>query len=241
MTLISISILISCLSVMAVRGRRGPWPPGLPVARPRLSAVGGTYEGSHGRPSDEYVIQERLIAVADGGGRGRPGHTAAALALGAVVAARPQVAGARAEDLEDCARAAWRAALREKPALAEQASGLDLIVLDAGEHPRLRYAHVGGGAIWYCARGERPRPLTTSGDGQAGTAGPEVGSVPLRQGDRVVVVTDGVAGALGVERMTELFTDGRSPAACLDRLYDEMSVVEPEEDATVLIADFVSA
>ncbi|MGI5270224.1 SpoIIE family protein phosphatase [Nonomuraea sp. CA-218870] len=241
MTLISISILISCLSVMAVRGRRGPWPPGLPVARPRLSAAGGTFEGSHGRPSDEYVIQERLIAVADGGGRGRPGHTAAALALGAVVAARPQMAGTRAEELGSCARTAWRAALRAEPALAEEATGLDLIVLDVGEHPRLRYAHVGGGAIWHCAKGGRPRRLTAAGTGQSGTAAPEIGSVPLRQGDRVVVVTDGVVRALGLERLLELFADGRSPTACLDQLYDELSVLEPDEDATMLVADFVSA
>ncbi|TXK42445.1 SpoIIE family protein phosphatase [Nonomuraea sp. C10] len=236
MTLISISILISCLSVMAVRGRRGPWPPGIPVARPRLSAAGGTYEGSNGRPSDVYVIQERLIAVADGGGRGRRGHTAAALALGAVVAARPQTAGTEEEDLGGCARAA-----RDELSLAERATGLDLIVLDAGERPRLRYAHVGGGAIWYCAKGGRPRRLTTHGDGPVGTAEPEVGSVPLHQGDRIVVVTNGVVTALGAERMTALFADGRSPASCLDQLYDEMSVVEPEEDATVLVADFVTA
>lgn len=226
MTFISISILISCLSVMAVRGRRGPWPPDIPVARPRLSATGGTYAGSCGRPSDVYVIQERLIAVADGGGRA--GHTAAARALGAVVAAWPQVAGAGGEDLGGCAPAAGD---------GEPAPGLDLIVLDTGESPRLRYAHVGGGGIWHCPKGGRPRRVTAAGQ----AAGPELGSVPLRQGDRVVVVSDGVGDALGEERMTELFTDGRSPAACLDRLYDELSVVEPEEDATVLIADFVTA
>ncbi|MDA0638157.1 SpoIIE family protein phosphatase [Nonomuraea sp. MCN248] len=237
MTLISISILISCLSVMAVRGRRGPWPPGLPVARPRLSAAGGTYESSHGRRSDEYVIQERLIAVADGGGRGRPGHTAAALALGAVVAARPQMAGTRAEELGSCARTAWRT----EPALAEEATGLDLIVLDVDEHPRLRYAHVGGGAIWHCAKGGRPRRLTAAGTGRTGTPAPEIGSVPLRQGDRVVVVTDGVVRALGLERLMTLFADGRSPTACLDQLYDELSVLDPVEDATMIVADFVSA
>jgi serine/threonine protein phosphatase PrpC len=240
MTFISISILISCLSVMAVRGRRGPWPPGLPAARPRLSVVGGTYEGSRDRPSDVYVIQERLIAVADGGGRGLPGHTAAALALGAVVAARPQLNGTAEKDLGGCAQAARAAVAGHEPALADPAAGLDLIVLDTGEHPRLRYAHVGAGAIWYCAKGGRPRRLTTGG-GPDGASEPEVGSVPLRQGDRVVVVTDGVVRALGAERLADLLADGRSPTACLDRLYDELSVSVPEEDATMLVADFVSA
>src|SRR4051794_7892243 len=99
MTFIVITILLSCLSVMAVRGQRGTWPPGMPVARPRLSAVGGRYEGSHRRPSDAYVLQERLIAAAggaddetdceaDGGAdnqAGAGGQTSAAVALGAVV------------------------------------------------------------------------------------------------------------------------------------------------------------
>ncbi|MEU6714330.1 hypothetical protein ABZ897_22925 [Nonomuraea sp. NPDC046802] len=58
MTLVAISILVGCLSVMTVRGRQGSWPQGMPVARPRLMAVGGTSEGSQGQPSDAYVIQE---------------------------------------------------------------------------------------------------------------------------------------------------------------------------------------
>ncbi|MFD2354320.1 SpoIIE family protein phosphatase [Nonomuraea ferruginea] len=202
------------------------------------AAVGS---GRHVRGLERPSVRRlRDPGAADRGGgrrgRGRRGHTAAALALGAVVAARPQTAGTEEEDLGGCARAA-----RDELALAERATGLDLIVLDAGERPRLRYAHVGGGAIWYCAKGGRPRRLTRPGDGPVGTAEPEVGSVPLHQGDRIVVVTDGVVTALGAERMTALFADGRSPASCLDQLYDEMSVVEPEEDATVLVADFVTA
>lgn len=95
MTFFVISILIGCLSVMNVQGRRGKWPPGMPVTRPRLVAVGGTFEGSRGRPSDAYVIQERLVATADGGTGPEAGHVAAALALAAVIAGRPQH-GARA-------------------------------------------------------------------------------------------------------------------------------------------------
>ncbi|MGP3956727.1 hypothetical protein ACTWPT_12060 [Nonomuraea sp. 3N208] len=61
MTFFVISFLVGCLSVMTVRGKRGKWPPGMPVTRPRLVAVGassGTYEGTHGRASDAYVVQE---------------------------------------------------------------------------------------------------------------------------------------------------------------------------------------
>jgi serine/threonine protein phosphatase PrpC len=254
MTFFSITILLGCLSVMAVRGRRGPWPPGVPGARHRLVAVGGTYEGSHGRPSDAYVIQERMVAAAEGQGGTDLGHTAAALALGAVVAARPQYAGRREEDLDECAQAAHRAVRRaamrtpSKPALV---STLDLIVLDPGEHPCLRFAHVGNGAIWHCAKGAKPRRLTTShsfddgpllrGVGLASTLNPEVGTVPLRPGDRVVIVSDGVVRAIGEHRMTELLMVGASPAICLDRMYDEMAAAEPKDDATVIIADFVTA
>jgi hypothetical protein len=189
MTFIVITILLSCLSVMAVRGHRGTWPPGMPVARPRLSAVGGTYEGSHRRPSDAYVIQERLIAAASGAdsgtGGGADGHTSAALALGAVVAARPHYTGAREVDMNGWAQAVHhsvRTASLRDPATSGLVSTLDLIILDPEGDPCLRFAHVGDGAIWHCAKSEPP----------------------------------------------------------LDRVFDEMAAVEPKDDATVVIADFVT-
>ncbi|MEV0592886.1 SpoIIE family protein phosphatase [Nonomuraea cavernae] len=253
MTFIVITILLACLPVMAVSGRRAAWPPGLPVPRPRLVAAGGTYEGSHGHPSDAYVIQERLIAVADGGGGAGLGPAAAALALSAVVAAVPDHAGTREEDLDGRARAAHRAvrtAATGDPVRSGLVSTLDLVMLDPGENPCLRFAHVGNGAIWHFAKGEAPQPLTTShsfgdgpplhGIGSASALAPEVGTVPLRPGDRVVIVTDGVIQAVGIPRMAELFTDGSSPAACLDRLFDEMAAIEPKDDATVVIAEFVT-
>ncbi|MFF4622133.1 PP2C family protein-serine/threonine phosphatase [Nonomuraea jabiensis] len=250
MTLLVISILVGCLSVMTARGRRGNWPAGMPVARPRLVAVGGTYEGSRGRPSDAYVVQERLVAAAHGAAGGGPAHTAATLALGAVVGARPQYQ----EDLEECAQAAHRAvrtASLRGGAGSALVTSLDVIVLEPGESPRLRFAHVGDGAIWHCRKGAQPRPLTTShsfgdgpplrGIGLPSELNPEVGAVPLRPGDRVVVVTSGAIRALGAARLKELFTEGMSPSACLDRLYDEMAAADPKDDATVIIADYATA
>ncbi|MEV0349970.1 SpoIIE family protein phosphatase [Nonomuraea sp. NPDC050680] len=270
MTFIVIAILISCLSVMAIRGQRGTWPPGMPVTRPRLSAVGGTYEGSHGRPSDAYVIQERLIATASGAvggqlggqGGGRLGDaSAAAVALGAVVAARPRYGGTRRVDMDGWAQAVHRSvrsAAQHDPASSGLVSTLDLIILDAADSPCLRFAHVGDGAIWHCPKSERPQPLTTSypfeesspfsledgspqrGLGLAPALSPQVGTVALRPGDRVVIITNGAIRALGASRMTELLAGGPSPAACLDRVFDEMAAVEPKDDATVVIADFVT-
>ncbi|HUR04082.1 MAG TPA: SpoIIE family protein phosphatase [Nonomuraea sp.] len=265
MTFIVITILLSCLSVMAVRGQRGTWPPGMPVARPRLSAVGGTYEGSRRRPSDAYVIQERLVAAASGaddeadceasGGAdgGADGQTSAAVALGAVVAGRPHYTGMREVDMDDWVQAVHRsvraASLRD-PATSGLVSTLDLIILDPEDGPCLRFAHVGDGAIWHCAKSEPPQPLTTPhsladgsparGIGLASGLDPQVGTVSLRPGDRVVIVTNGAIRALGVPRMTELFAGGASPGACLDRMFDEMAAVEPKDDATVVIADFVT-
>ncbi|NBE97377.1 hypothetical protein FE391_30080 [Nonomuraea sp. KC401] len=311
MSFVVIPILVGCLSVMTVRDRRETWKAGLPAARPRLVAAGGTYDGTRGRPSDAYVIQERLIAAAhgtpvpgqdstrstsSGGGAGETGdadlaHTAAALALAAVVAARPQHAGAREVDLGECTEAAHRAvraAARCAPAPHPDpdtpaarsggvepgaagthsvgtpagsgpsgrggdrvVSSLDLVVLDQDEHPRLRYAHVGDGAIWHCAKGAEPRPITTAhvcdrgtmtrGLGLPSALAPEIGTLPLRSGDRVALVTGGVTRALGTNRLKALLASGYSPAACLDRLYDEMAALEPEGDATAIIADVVTA
>ncbi|MFB4277515.1 MULTISPECIES: protein phosphatase 2C domain-containing protein [unclassified Nonomuraea] len=254
MTVFVITFLLGCLSVMTVRGRKGNWPAGMPVARPRLVAVGGTYEGTDGWPCDAYVVQERMIAAARGAGGTQLAHMAAALALGAVVAERPQHAGTREEDLVECAQAAHRAvrttALRDA-AMPDLVSTLDLVVLDRTEIPRLRFAHVGNGEIWHCPKGGEPHRLTTPhafdggpllrGLGLPTALNPEVGAVALRPGDRVAIVTGGAIAALGVARMKELFTDGSSPVACLDRMYDEMAAEEPKEDATVIIAEFVTA
>jgi serine/threonine protein phosphatase PrpC len=254
MTFFVISILIGCLSVMTVRGKRGKWPDGMPVTRPRLVAAGGTYEGSHARPSDAYVVQERLVAAADGASGPDLGHAAAALALSAVVAARPQHAGTREQDLDECAQAAHRAARTaapRDPAMTGLVTTLDVIVLDHGETPRVRFAHIGTGAIWHCPKGEAATPLTTSrhvdvgaparGLGLPAALNPEVGSVPVRPGDRVAIVTDGVVRALGAQRLGQLLTEGSSPGACLDRMYDELAAAEPKEDATIVIADVVTA
>ncbi|TDE49740.1 hypothetical protein E1295_20205 [Nonomuraea mesophila] len=280
MTFVVIPILVGCLSVMTVRGRRESWQTGAPVARPRLVAAGGTYDGTRGQSSDAYVIQERLIAAAHGapapggaqstsgeGGAGGTGnadlaHTAAALALAAVVAARPQHAGAREADLGECTEAAHRAVRAAVecapagPGSSERdghgvASSLDLVVLDQDEHSRLRYAHIGDGAIWHCAKGAEPRPITTAhvcdsgamtrGLGLPAALAPEIGTLPLRSGDRVAIVTGGVTRALGTDRLEALLASRSSPAACLDRLYDEMAALEPEGDATVIIADVVTA
>lgn len=78
------------------------------------------------------------------------------------------------------------------------------------------------------------------GLGLASALSPQVGTVSLRPGDRVVIITNGAIRALGVSRMAELFAGGPSPAACLDRVFDEMAAVEPKDDATVVIADFVT-
>ncbi|NJP95806.1 SpoIIE family protein phosphatase [Nonomuraea sp. FMUSA5-5] len=251
MTAFVITVLLGCLSVMTVRGRQGNWPAGMPVARPRLVAVGGTYEGGLGRPSDAYVVQERLIAAARGVGGGETAHAAAALTLGAVIAARPQYGE---EGLDECAQAAHRAvrtaSLRD-PAVPDLVATLDLVVLERAESPRLRFAHVGDGEIWHCPKGAEPRRLTTPhvvgegppvrGVGLPPALNPELGTVTLRPGDRVAIVTHGAVKALGAARVKELLAGGASPAACLDRMYDEMAAMEPKGDATVIIAEFVTA
>ncbi|MCF6468647.1 hypothetical protein FAF44_09645 [Nonomuraea sp. MG754425] len=229
MTVFVITFLLGCLSVMTVRGKRGNWPAGMPVARPRLVAVGGTYEGGRGVPSDAYVVQERLVAAARGVG--------GALALGAVVAARPQHGE---QSLDECVRAARDASRRGVG--TGPAGDLDLVVLERAESPLLRFAHVGDGEIWHCPRGAEPLRLTAPrGSALPAAPDPEVGSVVLRPGDRVAIVSAGAVEALGAARMRELFGGGTSPGACLDRLYDEMAAVEPGCDATVIIAEFVTA
>ncbi|RVX38529.1 hypothetical protein EDD27_0842 [Nonomuraea polychroma] len=57
MTLFVISFLIGCLSVMTVRGKRGNWPPGMPVTRPEVGTVPI-------RPGDRVVIVTHSVIQA---------------------------------------------------------------------------------------------------------------------------------------------------------------------------------
>ncbi|MEU6714322.1 hypothetical protein ABZ897_22885 [Nonomuraea sp. NPDC046802] len=55
------------------------------------------------------------------------------------------------------------------------------------------------------------------GIGLPSALNPELGTVSLRPGDRIVVLTGGALKALGAPRLTDLIADGTSPVALRSR------------------------
>jgi hypothetical protein len=213
-----------------------------PQAVLRMVTAARTGKGHRGRSGGAHLLQEELAAVAHGAGGSGLAGIAAALALGTVVAARPQ----HTEDLRACALSAHRAlrtAVRSDPTLSGLVSTLDVIALTQPDHEyaRLRYVHVGSGAIWWCPYGGAPELLTTPhsfgdgpllrGVGLGAVLNPDSGVLSPCQGDRVVLVSGAGSGRAGAVLAG---LAGTTAGDCLDRLLAELG-----DDCTAVVADIL--
>lgn len=198
-----------------------------------------------------------LLAVADGMGGTVGGAAAADAALAGLVESvgdGPDLAAAVAaahERVRALAAVGMPVALRP---------GTTLTAVLVGER-RLRLAHLGDSSCWLLRRG-RLRRLTeehtsaaalvaagavqpgsvaqrrldgmlTRFAGMPGSACPQLASVRLRPGDRLLVASDGVTRPLPVARLTELLADPELVAADLVRAAADAG---GRDDATALLA-----
>ncbi len=213
----------------------------------RMRAVARTFPGRATGNADVYLIQNGMIAVADGGSPVQLGARVASLALSATVVALADAPGATEERLRHCvanANRTVRAAAAADPRLARQASTLDCLLLEPGMS-RLHYAHVGNGAIWYWPVDSAPRALTTPhssgwvllrGVGMVEDLLPDVGVLELAPGDRILVATAGLSHELTQETIIKLPGPADSPDACLERLADMAAT-----GGSGIVVDFIPA
>ncbi|GII53752.1 hypothetical protein Pth03_21410 [Planotetraspora thailandica] len=230
-----------------------------PVSLVKFDAAGRTNAGNLGENADAYLIQEKLIALADGVAWGAESRWAAALALGAVVA--DQAASAAPgpdESLRDSLEFA-NAVLRDKgvevPELRGMAAALDVVVLAEVAGPLTSWAlvcaHIGSGSVYLFPSPGEGEMLTTpqsvgadpivravgAGDHVTG----DVESTPVRPGALVVLASNGLTEVLSFPEIQAVV--GRNfhaaPHVCAEVLLRLAYRNGPKDDVTVVVARVV--
>jgi len=223
----------------------------------KLVVGAGTRGGFRGNNEDGYLVQERLLAVADGAG-GAAGGYASKLALRTIAAAKLEGASDRMAALELACTEANRA-LHDQgtgdPRLTGMATTLDVVLFSRGlvDGP-LIVAHIGNGTIFLQLDGKKPTSMTRP---HAASQGPLLRAVGLsrnlsadlavheapRIGDRILVATDGLTDCISREALEERMLELRvaSPQATADSLLALAAEAGSEDDITVLVADLTGA
>ncbi|GHH68770.1 hypothetical protein GCM10017673_18440 [Streptosporangium violaceochromogenes] len=217
-----------------------------------FDAAGRTNAGRRGENADGFLIQDRLIAVADGVTASTESRWASALALGAVVgdqAGSPPDPLRGLQDSLEVANQTLREMGRGTPELIGMATALDLVTLaESGGTWVVAFAHVGSGAVYSFTGPEEGRILTTAhrfGEGPPPRAigteerlRSEVDRVDALPGSLVVVATNGLTDVLSFPEIQGVvrrhFT--APPHACAGALLDAAYRRSAADDVTVVVA-----
>jgi serine/threonine protein phosphatase PrpC len=236
-----------------LRSRPGGDPRPVPLVK--FDAAGRTNAGNQGDNADGYLIQEQLIAMADGITRATESRWASALALGAVVADQ---AGNSLDPLQalrdslEFANATLRGKGEEAPELAGMATSLDVVLLaEIAGAWALVSAHVGSGSIFLFTSPDEGEMLTTPHSvgldpivravGAADQVTGDVESTAVRPGALVVLASNGLTGVLSFPEIQAVV--GRyfhaAPQACAEVLLRLAYRHGPKDDVTVVVARVV--
>ncbi|MGY1603540.1 PP2C family protein-serine/threonine phosphatase [Geodermatophilus sp. SYSU D00815] len=237
------------------------------VAGLALDAAAGSVAGPRPDNQDAGLAAPRLVAVADGVGGSVGGATAAALVVdrlrrGAEFAGRaaPDLVGA-----VDAANADLAAAVVRDPALAGMATTLTAVALTP--EGRLVVAHVGDGRALLLRRGELTRLTSDQTlvqsllDGGVLTeeqarrhplrsvvlsvlhgrpddpAAVVLSALPAEPGDRLLLCTDGLSGAVPPEVLAAVLADEPSPDGAVRRLLEAALAAGTPDNVTAVVAD----
>jgi serine/threonine protein phosphatase PrpC len=212
-----------------------------------------TRHGPNELNTDTYVVQDRMVVVADGVTGGEVGEVASALAVSTIVAARPAQAPDPAIALEEAlstANRALREAAERGPGFAGMASTLDVISLDNRRGAwTVIFAHIGNGTIWIQSKKAGLRRLTEQ---HAAPAGPllravglaphlavDIRSIRVSAGDRLIIATDGLTGHIQAKALLQLFArfQGKQAVVMTKALIQAAHNAGVRDDTTVVIAD----
>jgi len=232
-----------------------------------LESAADSIAGPRPDNQDAGLAAARVVAVADGVGGSFGGATAAGLVIDRLRAAAdlarpdaPDLVGSVQAATDDLA-----AALTRDPALAGMATTLTAAALTSGG--RLVLAHVGDSRAYLLRRGELIRLTTDHSLVQAlvdsGTITPEqarvhpmrsvvlaalrgrpedlagvtVRALPVQPGDRLLLCTDGLSGAVPELALREVLSAEASPADTVRRLLRTALARSTGDNATAVVAD----
>ncbi|MGY1810881.1 PP2C family protein-serine/threonine phosphatase [Blastococcus sp. SYSU D00669] len=237
------------------------------VAGLALDTAAGSTAGPRPDNQDAGLAGPRLVAVADGVGGSVGGATAAALVVDRLrrVAelagpAAPDLVGA-----VDAANDDLAAAVARQPSLTGMATTLTAAALTP--QGRLVVAHVGDGRAHLLRRGgllrltvdqtlvqslldagtiteeqARRHPLRhvvlAALHGRPGEpASVVVSALPAEPGDRLLLCSDGLSGAVPPAELRALLADSPTPAVAVRRLLDAALAAGTEDNVTAVVAD----
>jgi protein phosphatase len=236
-----------------------------------LEAAAASIRGLRADNQDAGCAGAQLLAVADGVGGKPGGATAAALVIrrlvGSVAADVDAPDGGLAAAVA-AANADLAAVATAHPELAGMATTLTAAVLAPQGH--LVVAHVGDTRAYLFRRGQL-RLLTTDHtfvqglvdagvidsdqarrhpfrsvvvrtlQGREADAQVDVTVHPMRSGDRVLLCSDGLSGAVDPDLISRILSEERRPADATDRLLRAALAAGTHDNVTAVVADLVHA
>jgi PPM family protein phosphatase len=220
--------------------------------------IGQVREGNE----DAILINDPLYAVADGMGGHRGGEVASNLALQTVEQMFAQRQGTLTEQVERANRAVFERSQSDRD-VSGMGTTLTAALIEGGA---VRLAHVGDSRA-YLFRGGKLQLLTedhtlvhrmvvegeiteteaenhphrsvlTRALGVEGDVRVDETKVEVREGDRLLLCTDGLTGMLSEDEIESILQDVRDPQEAVDRLVREANRAGGIDNITAVIIDF---
>jgi serine/threonine protein phosphatase PrpC len=220
--------------------------------------IGQVREGNE----DAILITDPLYAVADGMGGHRGGEVASNLALQTVEQMFAERQGTLTEQVERANRAVFERSQSDRD-VSGMGTTLTAALIEGGA---VRLAHVGDSRA-YLFRGGKLQLLTedhtlvhrmvvegeiteteaenhphrsvlTRALGVEGDVRVDETKVEVREGDRLLLCTDGLTGMLSEDQIESILQDVRDPQEAVDRLVREANRAGGIDNITAVIIDF---
>ena len=214
---------------------------------------------------DSYFVDSPLFVIADGMGGHAAGDVASATAVEVIQDKRSEISAADPQTLSDAIREANRAIWSrssDDTNLRGMGTTCTMILVDDA---RAQVAHVGDSRAYLFHDGEirqitddhtlvgrlvregklQPeeaarhpqRSMITRALGVDEDVEVDLFSLPLEEGDRLMICSDGLSGMVSEEEMTEVLNSESDPQRAADVLVDKANDAGGEDNITVIVVD----
>jgi len=214
---------------------------------------------------DSYFVDSPLFVIADGMGGHAAGDVASATAVEVIQSKRDAISAADPESLSEAIREANRAIWKrsaDDTNLSGMGTTCTMILVDGAT---ARIAHVGDSRAYLVHEGEMrqvtddhtlvgrlvregklepeeaarhpQRSMITRALGVDEDVEVDLLSLPVTEGDRLIICSDGLSGMVSEEEMTEILRDESDPQTAADRLVDRANDAGGEDNITVIVID----
>lgn len=223
------------------------------------SDIGQVREGNE----DSFLVLDPLYAVADGMGGHRGGEVASNLALQTIQRLFTAQEGTLTEQVEQANRAVFERSQSDRD-VAGMGTTLTAALVQGAQ---VRLAHVGDSRAYLYRDGELQlltedhtlvhkmlvegeiteseaethphRSILTRALGVDGNVQVDEGVVEMRNGDRLLLCTDGLTGMVSDEQIKAVLAESKDPQEAVDRLVRAANRAGGIDNITAVVIDFV--